>query len=303
MNINFNFKIGNFIVNKDFIEYNETKCDDPECIKKKVKDFYNRYPFPYLNAFEIYEKNDTLVLEENKKQNMIFEKIVINKIHEKIMKTILASANMKPEELKNKRILDAGCGSGEKSIYCALHKANEVLGIDMSENSLKIANTLKNYLNVDNVHFENLELEKLNFENEFDLCMCIGVLHHIYEHEKVLNNLLKSLKRNGIIILGFYSFLHRIPYYLRKVYIMYKYKSKDAYIKHLKELYKQDYLVINNIDNYLHVYEKAFRITYLVHELEEKGFRIINLNDLKFTNCLRLLIQRKYFFLLAARKM
>lgn len=85
---------------------------------RKVADFYEEFPYPQL---PVSEKSD-----------------VAQHLHETVMKRMLASANLVPANLKNNYVLDAGCGTGEKSVYFAMHGA-KATGIDISKNSLVLA--------------------------------------------------------------------------------------------------------------------------------------------------------------------
>ena len=58
-------------------------------------------------------------------------------------------------ERKDKIILEAGCGTGRLCCLIAKDSSNSrVIGMDVSLNSLKIANSLKEYLKISNVSFE-----------------------------------------------------------------------------------------------------------------------------------------------------
>ena len=65
--------------------------------------------------------------------------------------------------LKNKIIIDAGCGSGTKTIPLAFKsKAKKVIGIDGSKSAIKNAKFFSKELKVKNVVFLNDKLENLN---------------------------------------------------------------------------------------------------------------------------------------------
>lgn len=61
-------------------------------------------------------------------------------------------------QLEGVNILDLGCGYGEHCIKYAEMGAKKVLGIDISEKMLKIANEENNY---PNIIYENLAIEDL----------------------------------------------------------------------------------------------------------------------------------------------
>ncbi|KCZ73430.1 hypothetical protein ANME2D_00496 [Candidatus Methanoperedens nitroreducens] len=66
-------------------------------IARSVNQLYERYPYPSL---PIRSEHDLII-----------------KLHANVMSKILATAELVPESLSGKEILDAGCGTGEKSCY------------------------------------------------------------------------------------------------------------------------------------------------------------------------------------------
>ena len=73
-------------------------------------------------------------------------------------------ANRLPKELKNQKInvLDAGCGTGHFTCSIAKQFPNaNVIGIDLSSESLSIAKQLAALHNVENVKFFPLHLETI----------------------------------------------------------------------------------------------------------------------------------------------
>ena len=80
--------------------------------------------------------------------------------------------NIKLDFEKTIKIVDIGCGTGEKTIYYALAFPNaEVLGLDFSEKSLIYANELKNYLGINNLKFTKFDLLNDNYKTlgKFDI--------------------------------------------------------------------------------------------------------------------------------------
>jgi len=99
------------------------------------------------------------------------------------------------DKYKNLKILDAGCGEGIL-VDKYKEKGYNIKGIDLNYSS-------KNIIKGD--------IKKMPFkDNEFDLILCLDVLEHINinEHEKIINELNRVIKKNGIIIFGLPNLAH-----------------------------------------------------------------------------------------------
>lgn len=105
--------------------------------------------------------------------------------------------------LKNKRVLDIGCGEGQYLAYF-LSKESYVTGVDYSPKMLNLA---KKYLR--DKGFYNFSLIKANAKmlpfgnNHFDIVMAIGLLEYLTTPEKVISEITRVLKPNGYAMLSF----------------------------------------------------------------------------------------------------
>lgn len=67
-----------------------------------------------------------------------------------------------------------------------------------------------NELGINNVELIQMDILKVNLlEEEFDIILCSGVLHHMDNPSEGLRMLFKVLKNNGFLKLGLYSELGR----------------------------------------------------------------------------------------------
>jgi ubiquinone biosynthesis O-methyltransferase len=100
----------------------------------------------------------------------------------------------------DKKVIDIGCGTGETAAGVARLEASSVLGIDYSDNAIKIANERHN---IDNLRFKvgSFESVKLSNENLFDVVMSLGTLEHMDDPKKVLIEMLEMVNKNGQVIL------------------------------------------------------------------------------------------------------
>uniref|UniRef100_A0A7C5V1B6 Class I SAM-dependent methyltransferase n=1 Tax=Caldicellulosiruptor owensensis TaxID=55205 RepID=A0A7C5V1B6_9FIRM len=131
-----------------------------------------------------------------------------------------------------KIILDAGCGNGLYSFYLARTFPNaKIIAIDIDEEQIE-RNKDKNTFS--NIEFIKADLRKLDFNEQFNLIICIDVLEHIVEDLKVIQNFYKSLSKNGLLII-------HVPAFPRDYNIFVKeYHQKD----HVRDGYSE-YEIIN----------------------------------------------------------
>ena len=101
------------------------------------------------------------------------------------------------------RVLDVGCGNGMHTLKAGEH-CREIIGIDYSTESLNLALRLAERSRVTNVRFQEADLEgnPLPFpEASFDKVLFLDVIEHLNEREKVLKEIKRVLKLEGILLL------------------------------------------------------------------------------------------------------
>jgi ubiquinone/menaquinone biosynthesis C-methylase UbiE len=109
-------------------------------------------------------------------------------------------------ELKNKVVLDMGCGSGRYSIALSMTGAQKVYGIDLGKKSIERAAEIAKRAGVKNVEFQVGDVLNLPFKKDFfDFVFCNGVLHHTENMERGIQEVYRVLKPEGTAFLYLYA--------------------------------------------------------------------------------------------------
>lgn len=100
--------------------------------------------------------------------------------------------------LKGKRVLDLGCGMGEMTKYYSKLGASFVLGVDISQNMLDIANKTNK---LDNIEYKLLPLEEIDKINDkFDVVISSLAFHYIQDYNKLIKDIYNLLNNDGILL-------------------------------------------------------------------------------------------------------
>lgn len=109
------------------------------------------------------------------------------------------------------RILDAGCGTGVGTEYLVhLNPHAKVTGIDISSGTLQVARERCQRSKAERVEFHQLSLYDVGqLPGEFDLINCVGVLHHLEDPLRGMQNLALKLAPGGLLHIFVYGELGR----------------------------------------------------------------------------------------------
>jgi ubiquinone/menaquinone biosynthesis C-methylase UbiE len=96
-------------------------------------------------------------------------------------------------------VLDVGCGVGFnfKAIESYLHNTGAIVGIDISSESLKIADKLVSRRKWTNVQLLNTSITAYRPKMRFDGILCTFALEIIAEYEKAIESVFSLLKPGG----------------------------------------------------------------------------------------------------------
>jgi ubiquinone/menaquinone biosynthesis C-methylase UbiE len=118
---------------------------------------------------------------------------------------------------KSSVVLDVGCGTGRWSKYIA-DKVNFVEAIDPSD---AVFPAMELNHGTPNIRITQASTDNIPFQDEsFDFIFCLGVLHHIPDTKKALQNIIRVLKQNAHIL----------------VYLYYNFDNKNAMFKFIFKL-------------------------------------------------------------------
>lgn len=124
------------------------------------------------------------------------------------------------------RIWVAGCGTNQAAITAMKYPNAQIIGTDISTRSLEACQRKIDQLKLGNIQLIEQSLNEPIFEEEFDVVICTGVIHHNAQPWIPLSTLVKGLKKNGVMELMVYNYYHRI--------------LTTAYQKAIRKFCKQD---------------------------------------------------------------
>jgi SAM-dependent methyltransferase len=115
-------------------------------------------------------------------------------------------------ELKNIRkqfgdlnisIYDAGSGFGQYTYFMS-KKLNpcHIFSVDVKEDWINDCRNFFNQKEIKNVSFAVEDLTSVTHQNKFDLIVCVDVMEHITEDEKVFKNFYSGLKEGGYLLIN-----------------------------------------------------------------------------------------------------
>ena len=182
-----------------------------EEIQKKIVDFLkilkNFENYKILYNPDQYVKKFFNFSEKNK--NIYFKKnFKLKKIKKNLLKRLKsANFNLK-KEIKNKLVLDAGCGPGRFTFILSSFKCKKIFGIDILQDNIKIA---KKVFKNKNIKYLKADVLNIPFKNEtFDFVYSSGVVHHTKNMKKGIKELFRVCKKVDIFI---YTFMEMVVYF------------------------------------------------------------------------------------------
>ncbi len=240
-----------FQVEDDILKF--LSKENIEAKTKNVRKFYLDYSFPNYNDFDNLEH--------------FVEKMSDNSFIKDLLEFI------KPTD----KILEFGCGTGQLGNFLAATGYAKIISADLSINSLRLANNFRKKNNLEGIDFVETDIFKNCFKEEvFDIIISNGVLHHTINPYLAFQNLIKLLKKDGIIIIGLYNKISRLKNSLIK------YGAKvfgDNVIKLFDKVYKNKNGLAAEawkMDQYFHPLEKRYSFRDIHKWFKDNNIEFIN---------------------------
>jgi SAM-dependent methyltransferase len=116
-------------------------------------------------------------------------------------------------------VLVAGCGTWQSAKFALTHPGARVVAIDISPTSLEHTEALKQKYDLANLEVRQLPIESAaDLDQQFDMIVCTGVLHHLADPDAGLRALGSVLKADGAMYLMVYA-----PYGRTGVHLLQEY--------------------------------------------------------------------------------
>ena len=156
------------------------------------------------NAYKIYNFIPRFVSSDHYVNSFSFEwkKFATTQYGEMSDRTFVEKTGLTSEDLKNKLILDAGCGSGR---FCDVvsRKMGKVVGIDLS---YSIDAAFEQIGLKENVSLVQGDLLNLPFKSDiYDIAFSIGVIHHTADPKAATKEIARVIKNSGIMAIWVYG--------------------------------------------------------------------------------------------------
>lgn len=162
------------------------------------------------------------------------------------------------------RLIDMGCGTGWTSIFFA-KRGYDVVGVDISEDAIMLANQNKQRYNVENVRFIVADYESISKENfgEYDCVVFYDALHHAENEFLALRCAFEILKNGGLCILSEPGVLHSVQKASVEAVKLYNVNEKDMppqlIISIAKKIGFKEFHIIPKSDFFLDFCENLYK--------------------------------------------
>jgi len=168
-------------------------------LDRQLQEFFGKYSYP----------NDLQPLDDELEQR-----------HLDLYRFFLRCLNLSLEEVTAGRVLDVGCGAGDLAIRRFGRWGANVVCLDLSGESLRLAKGKAVKLSLDRMSFVTATAHVLPFgDGQFDVVHSHGVLHHSGNPVGGFREMVRVCRRGGLLLLGLYSKFGYFPRSLRRAFL------------------------------------------------------------------------------------
>jgi len=129
------------------------------------------------------------------------ERCVLGSSDERLIREHLIRYNFASKYTKNKKVLDVACGSGYGSKLLLDNGAKEVIGVDISKESILYAK--EKYQQKELGFFRGDATHLKEFKNEsFDVIVSFETIEHLKEYHKYLSEINRLLKKKALFLVS-----------------------------------------------------------------------------------------------------
>jgi len=101
------------------------------------------------------------------------------------------------------KILDAGSGFGQYVYFLSgINRNWKITGLDVKEEQIEDCSDFFNKIKRSDVEFKIADLTEYVEPSTYDLVLSVDVMEHILEDVKVFENLCKSMKKGGLLVIS-----------------------------------------------------------------------------------------------------
>ena len=149
---------------------------------------------------------------------------------------------------KNSNVLDIGCNSGFLSLTVA-PLVKSIIGVDIDERFISIANKVKNYMKIENAQFKKVDVFSEGLSEKYDAIFMLSLPSNIGVYEKA-DMIVDSLNPGGYLFLeSHYMDSNSEAYLYDKLINTYRDKGLNEVVLHRNAYFdNRDITVLRKID-------------------------------------------------------
>lgn len=182
--------------------YNNIKDHEwPEC--HSHQDFYHLPDHIQQECIRDHKFSPDIFLQNIKQQaETIFQQSLdIQKQKPELEKFLLDNIHV----VKDKKIIDFACNDGRWSVFANTHQGKDIIGVDVREENILIANAIKNStVNLGaNINFAQSNIHDLDKNQKLcwdrDTVFLFGIMYHVHNHDKIIESVCQHNVKHIVI--------------------------------------------------------------------------------------------------------